>query len=105
MNNEDFNSIGKQMPYHVPNGYFEQAVRNAQAIAKRKIKHQRTWLLGLTIGLSSAMAIALIAFICNMDLFSPQPPMEQYQNYIAQMSEDDLANVCAEVEYMENMYY
>ena len=51
------------------------------------------------------MAIALIAFICNMDLFSPQPPMEQYQNYIAQMSEDDLANVCAEVEYMENMYY
>ena len=99
MNNEDFNLAGKRMPYAVPDGYFEQAVACAEAIGERKIKRQRPWLWGISIGVCSALAAVLVIFICNMYLF-PAPPMEQYQNFIAQMSEDDLANACADVEYM-----
>lgn len=85
---KEFNKIGKQMPYRVPDSFFEQNHRVwGQSVG---ITRERNWRLPLWVGSSVAAAI-LVGFAMWTALHSePVPTSEQLYVYNDTMSDDEL---------------
>ncbi len=101
MSNTAFNTIGKTMPYKVPANYMQQACEQAKLLTGRVVTRSAGVWWKVTAGVAVAAIVAVLCFH-----WGKPDPMEQYQNYIARLSAEDLANMCNDVEYMEeSMYY
>lgn len=103
MNNTEFSNIGKTMPYKVSADYMQQACQQAKMLAKRTIARPS----GLWWKVSAGVSVAVAAVVVVLCLHFTKPDaMEQYQSYLAQLSAEELANMCNDVEYVEeSMYY
>lgn len=111
----DFKNIGKQMPYRVPDGFFEKMQEQMTKRAADDKKHKRQQRMKLIISVTLAAAAILMgvifflatkpeieqfpsnSLIVSMDLdYSSPDVMDQY---IADMSDEELAEW---VELSEN---
>lgn len=83
MNNDfDFDKIGKQVPYRVPEGFFEEMQQNVMERTKQPRK-RRTLLLRLTpVILATAAVLSAIAFL-------PENYQEQQVENISQATTDN----------------
>ena len=90
----DFNSVGKRLPYSVPEGFFAQAKAQAKsASAKRVVGHN-------TIIYKVALAAATLLAICGAAVWLEvyTSPENQYERLLSEVSSDLLWEYVSEYD-------
>lgn len=90
----DFNSVGKRLPYSVPEGFFAQAkVQAKSASVKRVVGHN-------TIIYKVALAAATLLAICGAAVWfeAYNSPENQYKRLLSEVSSDMLWEYVSEYD-------
>ena len=106
----DFNEVGKQMPYRIPEGFFERM--QAETLAKVEAERKRKKLDRLKVGFAAVLSAA--AVWCGAVFFFPSAPAETegevtstllataddpMEVYLQQLTDEELAEW---IEFSEN---
>lgn len=100
MKDFDVESIGKRMPYHVPEGFFEEfPERMMQKVQAEQARRRRVW--RMTIGISGIAALFAGVFFFGGQQSDVQPSSDEYIElatassdkmdvYVSRLSDEEL---------------
>lgn len=105
MKDFDFDNIGKRMPYHVPEGFFDEAKRRAITVCDENAVAGRTVILRRTAAIISAAAVLVGAAIVGIRLLDARhtavDPEQYYVSLLSEVSDDTLEDLAG--NYMEEI--
>lgn len=100
----DFDSVGKRMPYNVPEGFFEQTKAKARNVGAGKPFRSREVLYRVAVAVVAAVVVICGVAVWLDDFYSPK---KQYQRLLAEVSSDVLWEYACEYDTdvsSENLY-
>ena len=105
MKDFDFDNIGKQMPYRVPAGFFDEAKQRAVSVCGEHAVTGRKVILRRTAAIVSAAAVLIGAAIVGIRLLDARhtavDPEQYYASLLSEVSDDTLEELAG--NYMEEI--
>ena len=108
--NYDFNKIGKQMPYTVPDGFFDELEENVMKEVKAQPKKKNATVIRMVFRTASAIAACLALFLVIRNNLSQNSTVtaddfdnvELAFNNLSTEDQDYLLEVYLEEQFMDN---
>ena len=97
----DFDSVGKRMPYALPEGFFEQAKREAVTIATRGEQQRRP--LFFKVAIAAAVVLAVCGAAVWFENFNS--PENRYERMLAELSSEVLWEYACEYDTIADGEY
>lgn len=96
----DFDSVGKRLPYNVPEGFFEGAKSKARAIGTKRER------VGISLFYQIAVAAAVVLAICGAAICLEEfnSPESKYERMLADVSSDVLWEYACEYDTTDGEY-
>jgi len=106
----DFNQVGKQMPYSVPDGFFDQLEADVMQEVTKETAQPKNHKKALRIALRAALAIAAaIALFFVIQPLLPKGDTDSFDsvqlayNNLSQEDKEFLTEIYEEDEFMDNI--
>ena len=90
----DFNEVGKRLPYSVPEGFFDEARRNAKAVGM-KPQASRTKAVLYWSFAAATVAVLLVSSIVGMFSDKDKVLMYRYETLLAKASTEEVVDIAA----------
>lgn len=90
----DFKEIGKQVPYRIPEGFFDELQQNVPSKTTKRTSPRRILLTMLPSGLAAAAVLAAVIFLPVKTHEAPNESLSQVfeknSEWIEELSDEDL---------------
>ncbi len=95
---DDFDNIGRKIPYRVPEGYFD--TQRDRLLEIGKSKKSGKILLRKVIAVSSAAVVILaLSLLCRNIFKTPTVTIDPVEAYLSNLSDEDLAQAIDIADY------
>lgn len=101
MDNNRFDKIGRQMPYRVPDSFFDDFEN--RIIAGHRRRSTRHWIKKLLLPLGAAAAIAILLLAVRPAAFSPATGYAEIAQAFDDLSEAD--RTCLLDTYQDDIFF
>lgn len=90
----DFNEVGKRLPYSVPEGFFDEARRNAKAVGMKPQASRNNAVLYWSFA-AAAVAVLVVSSFLGVFTGSEQILMHRYDTLLAKASTEEVVDIAA----------
>ena len=98
----DFSQVGKRMPYTVPEGFMDEARREARAIAQQRRKPSFRAVFARSVAVAAAVAVIVGGLWIGLRPDRNERLLRQYDELLAMADIEDLEDLAA--YYDDDLY-